>query len=208
KVLRARVQFRDHGSQLLTRLAQLRIDSQLCDVTLVAEGTRIKANRTLLAACSDYFKAMFTSDMAESRLQEIEMVDIEASTLDALINYCYSGKIKLTDANVVNILGGACLLQLPKVKEECCNFLKKGLNSSNCLKIRKIADTYACPELLQFTEKYILHNFRGELNLLSVDQLTELISSDKLNVRSEKQVYTVVLMWVKYDLPARKQFLS
>ncbi|KAK6037408.1 BTB And Kelch, partial [Cooperia oncophora] len=115
--------------------------------------------------------------------------------------------------------------------EECCNFLKKGLNSSNCLKIRAIADTYACPELLQFTEKYILHNFRvcflasisdlgrtlisfqdisntGELNLLSVDQLTELISSDELNVRSEKQVYEVVLMWVKYDLPARKQFLS
>ncbi|VDN28300.1 unnamed protein product, partial [Cylicostephanus goldi] len=54
--------------------------------------------------------------MAESRLQEIEMVDMDAGTLDALVNFCYSGEIKITDVNVQNILPAACLLQLNEVQ--------------------------------------------------------------------------------------------
>ncbi|KAK6040975.1 BTB/POZ domain protein, partial [Cooperia oncophora] len=51
-----------------SHLSELHNDSQLCDVTLKVEGTRINAHRVVLSASSRYFKAMFTSDMAESRM--------------------------------------------------------------------------------------------------------------------------------------------
>ncbi|KAK6024294.1 BTB/POZ domain protein, partial [Ostertagia ostertagi] len=100
---------------LLIRLAKLR-ESRLCDVALVAKGTRINAHKVALAACSNYFEAMFTSDMAESRMEEIEIVDMETSTLETLVDYCYSGKIVISDANVSSILPAACLLQLDEVQ--------------------------------------------------------------------------------------------
>ncbi|KAK6011864.1 BTB And Kelch, partial [Ostertagia ostertagi] len=188
-----------HSRLLLTQLAELRDDSRLCDVALVVKGTRINAHRLVLTACSNYFKAMFTNEMAESRLR-IEMVDMEASTLDA-------------DVNVQSILPAACLLQLNEVQEVCCEFLKKQLDPSNCLGIRAFADTHACRELLRSADKYTLHNFQDvvgteEFLMLPVNQLVELISSEELHVRSEEQVFAAVIQWVRFDLPARKQFLS
>ncbi|KHJ80538.1 kelch repeat protein, partial [Oesophagostomum dentatum] len=196
-----------HSRLLLSQLAELRDDSRLCDVALVVKGTRINAHRLVLTACSNYFKAMFTGEMAESRLQEIEMVDMDANTLDALVNFCYSGEIKITDVNVQSILPAACLLQLNEVQEVCCEFLKKQLDPSNCLGIRAFADTHACRELLRSADKYTLHNFQDvvgteEFLLLPVNQLVDLISSEELHV------FAAVVQWVRFDLPSRKQYLS
>ncbi|KAK6024164.1 BTB And Kelch [Ostertagia ostertagi] len=170
-----------------------------------------------------YFEAMFTSDMAESRMvlkyysfclyipEEIEIVDMETSTLETLVDYCYSGKIVISDANVSSILPAACLLQLDEVQavllqKQCCEFLKNGLNLSNCLGIRVLAYTYSCQELLHSADKYILRNFQDilgteEFHQLPVDQVIELISSDEL------RVFTAVLQWVRFDLRDRKQSL-
>ena len=86
---------------------------------------------------------MFTHDMAEAKQKEITMQGIEAryifhynftktlvliyfysSALEALINFSYSGKIKIDSDNVQNLLVGSSYLQLSKVREACADFLK------------------------------------------------------------------------------------
>lgn len=56
-----------HSRLMLEQMNELRSESCLCDVTLVIGSTRINAHRLVLASCSNYFRAMFTSEMAESR---------------------------------------------------------------------------------------------------------------------------------------------
>ncbi|KAK5976444.1 Kelch protein 20, partial [Trichostrongylus colubriformis] len=202
----------DHSRLLLNQLASFREDARLCDVILIAKGARINAHRVVLAACSDYFLAMFTNQMVESRWREIELNDIETPALHALVNFCYSGIIQITEHSVMSILHAANLLQLDKVKGLCCEFLKEELDVSNCLAIGALADMYACQELLCCAKEYSLNKFQQlvgteEFTSLPFGQLLELISSEELRVESEEQVFQAVAKWVSFDPAERKQFL-
>lgn len=47
-----------------------------------------------------------------------------------------------------------------------------------------------------------------EFLLLPAGQLIDIISSDELNVRSEEQVYSAVMSWLKYNASERRQHLA
>lgn len=44
------------GSLLIQGLGELRVDSMLCDFTLIAAGQSFRVHKVLLAAISDYFR--------------------------------------------------------------------------------------------------------------------------------------------------------
>lgn len=43
-----------------------------------------------------------------------------------------------------------------------------------------------------------------EFLLLPVNQLVDIISSDELNVRTEEQVFSAVMAWVRYTIQERR----
>lgn len=52
-----------HAKSILNSMNSLRKSNTLCDVTLRVEQQDFPAHRIVLAACSDYFCAMFTSEV-------------------------------------------------------------------------------------------------------------------------------------------------
>lgn len=52
-----------HAKSLLTTMNLLRKTRVLCDVTLHVGGMDFPVHRIVLAACSDYFCAMFTNEV-------------------------------------------------------------------------------------------------------------------------------------------------
>jgi BTB/POZ domain len=63
-------------------------------VTLVlSNGTRrIPAHRIVLSSASDYFAAMFTSDVREATQNEVNMRDVDPDAMVALVKYMYDGQ--------------------------------------------------------------------------------------------------------------------
>ena len=50
---------------------------ELCDVVINVGTRKIFAHRVILAACSPYFRAMFTGELTESRQSEITIRDMD-----------------------------------------------------------------------------------------------------------------------------------
>lgn len=65
---------------------------QLCDVVLIAGPRRIPAHRLVLSAASDYFTAMFTSNVREATQDEVTLKDVDPEALSALVSFIYTGR--------------------------------------------------------------------------------------------------------------------
>eukprot|EP00096_Caligus_rogercresseyi_P007352 TRINITY_DN2518_c0_g2_i1.p1 TRINITY_DN2518_c0_g2~~TRINITY_DN2518_c0_g2_i1.p1 ORF type:complete len:606 (-),score=177.56 TRINITY_DN2518_c0_g2_i1:164-1981(-) len=202
-----------HPRSTLGELNLIRKHQGLCDVLINVGSKRIYAHKVILAACSPYFRAMFTGELAESRQTEVTIRDVDENAMELLVDFCYTSFITVEESNVQTLLPAACLLQLQEIQDVCCEFLKRQLDPSNCLGIRAFADTHACRDLLHVAEKFTQHKFpevveNEEFRLLPLNQLIDICSSDELNVRSEEQVYHAVMAWVQYNLDDRRQHLA
>ncbi|XP_061729369.1 kelch-like protein diablo isoform X3 [Cydia pomonella] len=202
-----------HPRAVLGELSALRRHRELCDVVLNVANRKLFAHRVILSACSPYFRAMFTGELAESRATEVTIRDVDEQAMEQLVEFCYTAHIVVEESNVQALLPAACLLQLQEIQDVCCEFLKRQLDCSNCLGIRAFADTHSCRELLRIADKFTQQNFpevmeSEEFLLLPAAQLIDIVSSDELNVRSEEQTFQAVMSWVKYNVAERRQHLA
>lgn len=197
------VQFESHShtGTLLSGLNLLRARGQLLDVTLIAGGREFRAHRAVLAACSDYFRAMFTDAMRESRQREICLKGISAQGLHSLLDYAYTSKLALSLVNIQDVLSTASHIGLTPVVEACSSYLQDQLDLENCVDVATIAETYSlrrlrkrvyrfiCAHLCQFAET-------PEFQRLSANQLEYLLACDFPVNCPEGDVLSSVLNWV------------
>ncbi|KAK6051194.1 hypothetical protein COOONC_11301 [Cooperia oncophora] len=116
------------------------------------------------------------------------MVSMEASTVDALVKFCYSGEINISDTNVLSILPAARILQLDQVEELCCEFLNRKMERSKPV-IPAIAGSNSCSE----ADEDILHKFENAVNTekshkILLNQVVDLILREEQSARSVEQV--------------------
>ncbi|XP_046673148.1 LOW QUALITY PROTEIN: ring canal kelch homolog [Homalodisca vitripennis] len=202
----------NHAHRAFDVMKIMRKQNLLCDVRLVADSVEVPAHKMVLAACSPYFHAMFTS-FEESKQERIVLQGIDPQALQLLIDYVYSSEVHVTEENVQVLLPAANLLQLTDVRDACCDFLQAQLHPTNCLGIRAFADLHGCIDLLSSSESYIEQHFPEvveceEFLTLSHHQVSKLICSDHLTVPSEEKVFECVISWVNHALENRQSHLA
>ena len=67
---------------------------------LVADTVEIPCHKAVLAACSPYFYAMFTGELAEARADRIVLQEVDGKALSLLIDFTYTAEVHVTEENV------------------------------------------------------------------------------------------------------------
>ena len=209
-VHRRKFQMHSYAMECFQRMDELRKARQLCDAVLLVDGSEFYVHRIILSGVSPYLRAMFTNGMLESLQKKVEIRGIDCKTMELLIEFAYTGVIEVTIDNVQQLFAGASMLNIVSLRNACSNFLQTELDSGNCLGIRQFADHYSCSELEVAALRYTCQNFlevvKGEEFLqLPVRKLVELLKSDKVQVRSEEDIYNAFETWLYYDYDKRKE---
>lgn len=186
----------------------------LVDFTIVVEDKEFKIHRIVLAASSLYFRTLFLQSSAiEVQESRVRLEDISCSTIEAILDYCYTLELALNFDNVREILCAANRLQIIGIQTLAVEFLCNGIDYSNCLGIYSLAKQLSIPNLMHFSLEFCLNNFRNVINqeeFLEVDDacLLDLISHDQLDVDDEELVFHSVMNWARVDIDNRKQSLK
>lgn len=112
-----------HNDTVLAALNQQRSDGILCDVTLIAEEQKFHAHKAVLAACSDYFRAMFSLCMVESGADEVNLHGVTSLGLKQALEFAYTGQILLEPGVIQDVLAAGSHLQLLELLNLCSHYL-------------------------------------------------------------------------------------
>ncbi|XP_028994757.1 kelch-like ECH-associated protein 1A [Betta splendens] len=205
-----------HASRSLKAMNEFRQQGQLCDLVIHATYKErivdFKVHKVVLAACSPYFRAMFTSSFKECDASEVTLCDACPEVVGKLIDFAYTAHISVGEKCVLHVLLAAMRFQVEDVSKACCDFLVKHLEPANVIGIARFAEEIGCTELHQLSREYINTHFKEvtkeeEFFSLSHCQLLDLISQDSLKVLCESEVYKACTDWVGWDMEGRSQYL-
>ncbi|KPP58222.1 hypothetical protein Z043_123972 [Scleropages formosus] len=188
--------------QLQNGLESLRLECSLTDVTLYVEGQEFACHRVVLAAASQYFRAMFCNNLREKHEDRIQIKGVEAETMKILLDYTYTSKVLITKQNVQKTLEAASLFQFLRMVEACSSFLANALLPDNCVGVLRLADAHSLVPLQACVQDYISQAFshvalHEEFLELPEEALVNLLKRDDLSVTEEEQVFEAAIRWVR-----------
>ncbi|XP_078573056.1 kelch repeat and BTB domain-containing protein 2-like [Branchiostoma floridae x Branchiostoma japonicum] len=194
----------------LGTVGDLQNDGAFQDLVLEVEGRRFPCHRLVLSAASPYFRAMFTSDMAESRQKTVVLQCLDAGMFEEILSYIYSGTLHVSLDKVQPLYQAADLLQLDYVRDTCSSYMAMNVEHFTCVDLYKFV--FSMDIVQKQCQQWIVRHFTEvasseEFYSLSVNQLTEIISEDELDVKEETTVWEAVVRWVQHSREDRLHHL-
>ncbi|XP_068186327.1 kelch-like protein 10 [Antennarius striatus] len=127
--------------------------------------------------------------------------DVSAEVMEVIIDFAYSGSVSVTEDNVRDLLIAADFLDIPDIVEACNNFLEENLTPDNCIGVRRFI--ISRPQVLHKAHFLLMNKFEEvvsskEFPELSLQELTDILGNDKLNVNEEKTVYEAAVRWINH----------
>uniref|UniRef100_A0A6A7FRB5 BTB/POZ domain-containing protein 9-like isoform X2 n=2 Tax=Hirondellea gigas TaxID=1518452 RepID=A0A6A7FRB5_9CRUS len=209
----------DHSAGLAQDIGNLYLSSEYSDVMLVVAGQKFYAHRVILAARSNYFRAMMFGGLQESHQDEVEIKDANLTAFKVLLKYIYKGFIALhseKEETVLEILALSHQYGFEELEGSVCDYLKDTLSVSNFCLIYDLTLLYCLSDLRAVCEDFLDKNAtqivrHATFRMLSPPALKSIIERDSF-CAPEVEIFSGVKEWAEsndgVDKTALKEILA
>ncbi len=116
---RLRLQWHDHGGDLLDLTKRLCGQSELTDVSLAcADGEVFSAHRMVLAGASNYFRKIFRTLEGGCRQPVVFLRGVAAPQMEYFLQFIYYGEVSVPSEELENLVDIAKELGIKGEKED------------------------------------------------------------------------------------------
>uniref|UniRef100_A0A3B3TA33 Speckle type BTB/POZ protein like n=1 Tax=Paramormyrops kingsleyae TaxID=1676925 RepID=A0A3B3TA33_9TELE len=133
--------------QLSDDLGNLWECSRFTDCSLYVGGQEFKAHKSILAARSPVFNAMFEHEMEESKKNRVDISDVDPDVFKEMMGFIYTGKAPNLEKMADNLLAAADKYALERLKVMCEEALCSSLSVENVADILILADLHSAEQL-------------------------------------------------------------
>jgi speckle-type POZ protein len=134
-------------------------DKTFPDVTLKCHDRAIPAHRSVLAARSSVFAAMFRNKMTESETGVVEIGDMDSDMLEDFVNYLYTGKIKdASEDSVSSLFAFGDKYDVRPLQIKCSEWIRDHLTRENCVGFLQMASSHNYEYLINIVAEFIVRD--------------------------------------------------
>ncbi|XP_020042350.1 speckle-type POZ protein-like isoform X4 [Castor canadensis] len=133
--------------RLAEDLGNLWENTRFTDCSFFVRGQEFKAHKSVLAARSPVFNAMFEHEMEESKKNRVEINDLDPEVFKEMMRFVYTGKAPNLDKMADNLLAAADKYALERLKVMCEEALCSNLSVENVADTLVLADLHSAEQL-------------------------------------------------------------
>ncbi|EDW06349.1 BTB/POZ domain-containing protein 9 isoform X1 [Drosophila mojavensis] len=195
----------DLGDRFSADIARLCMNERYADVEFLVEEQQLPAHRAILAARSDYFRALLYGGMSEATQRQITM-EVPLEPFKVLLRYIYSGTLSLSSLDedaIIGVLGMANQYGFQDLEMAISKYLRRYLSLNNVCMILDAARLYNLEELTQVCLMFMDRNAvdllqHDTFKMLSKESLEEILRRDCF-FAPEVQIFLAVWKWSRYN---------
>ena len=193
------------------RYNEFRINNRLCDGIVVArDGKQFPVHRLVLFVRNDFFRKLLEADEAGGSGEWRCDMPLDSAMVSAILDHVYVRQTALSLDGVIQVYEAAVAFQVPGLASDCLAFLRSQLDENNVMYFVREADRRRLDPVKQVCLEFLYRSFRDlpadVLNQMSAADFQVVIANDRLNIRSEEELFESIISWIAYD-PKRRSAL-
>jgi len=148
--------------------------SKYSDIIIKVEDKEYYLHKCILCSRSDYFAAMFRSNLAEASQDKIELHEIEAGAFHRTIVALYSGTVDVPPEKLIEFIEVVQQLRLVDILHQLQQMVHQYITVDNVIEFCNMADEHS----LDLLKAYCIYYLLIEYNYISTTDKWHTLSED------------------------------